>query len=1596
MTRFIWSKNKKGAALVYAVMVLLFLATIVVAMTAIASASYADAVLTASDDQSYYYAKSIGLAIKEQFKDGYNIDKIITKLDAEEEIYQAKVKAKESYDPKVTGTFIVTDEKEEKINGTVQMRYARNSDGSANINIIEVRTACLVNNSLAAVTSVYSCEDDGDEEIEHLEDALTDYNVILTNTADLEFNFAQSKDASDKSNLSVYVYAGEDDNVTNPTFYLDLNLGGKLTTTGKTTIESKPATGSYNNAITGNLTGYGDIGLKKTCVNGGNGLHAKGNVTIGSYSFVKTNIYAKGSVTLNAPGKACHSYVVKYDGGKGYSGAAIYSNKDGQYPQAQNVLAQDTVKMYNGAFITGDVLSHGDVELNGFSGYYDQAGETCVGGSIYADGNVTIKTGALVLGNIYAKGNVSVETGARVVGNVQSVSGNISVLGGSIGGQVNCPNGTLTLNNSGKDAYCNYFAVSGDARGYAPFGGIGLNQPSYGFYNHTCNKFVTGDCEHMSTVLGNLYVTTETQNNATYLYSLWAKFGRIYLLNSSAAFTNGSRVYVGANGAGNAYTWIEEIDQKIDLIDYVGGAWLNMAGAYVSKLNVGSSGYYLCDAYLYNGWVANINARCLFLCDMRLDYSWLDFNMPVLTAKFSLIYAAQFVHIYGSGLKYTAAGYNRTGTVNGAYPYVDGVMRVPNYVTIEVGCRNVSYYPGQFKTDQRCGFSLGINTEVAQLATVKVGSDWSAEYGGIQSYVMLGDDGSGGDAAKFYGTLHACVGSFKITGRTRLSTKTKASDGGTLSAAKIYAEITGNESLIYANTAIRPTAAAGSFYVEKANGTQYRYGSVVEVKGNCYLDGVLYDFKHFERDDDTTFGNGNNMKINGTLITTCRTVNLQGTSSNFNAVQATNEEAVVTLTGNLTTKELIVNGTLDVNGKTLTVNGDCYIGKLKRNDMKNSYVQGNLTIMDVADASTPIMASTKLKVDGDLYLKKGSLTLDKKNSGVGKNIKLDNGNLSVSCSGGTIAVGMAEVNGSITLSSGGMLQGNFKCKNFELSGGTVSNSTSTIQAYVNGTFTHSSGTIERVEMTVTSSNGTKAVNITGGSGTKVYIYAKNGGATITGGSGLNYHDGGNISAKYDVKVSGGFECGITSREGSVEIGTDGDGSEYNVGYSVAGTTTDAGYCVIYAKKTVTWKGKAKSKFSGLIGTTSSGSWTSTNKTDDSTSSYSFTPTSPCSVAFDWTVSSEQNYDWFYILVGSTEVLKVSGSNSGTFSHFVEANTKVTLKYTKDGSAANGADQGSASWTITYATPVRITGEKAVTIGSSGNYIKGFFGKIASKNESVTAYVESVMGVYSKKNATVFVSKQLGISYNDTSSGVNVEDGNAYVGGKSGSNAILYGHNSVKNGIFSFESKIKTDARIQCKDVANLDYASTLSGTNKLVTLSLYLTKPTLGGDGYYHLGYSFVKSSGGTSGAFSIQGNLAFDSPVRVEGELYVNGLFKYNGSLTDLVSLGGLYCLNESVNVTSDFKGVIHLPNVTSISINAPIEGLNAPKVTSFSIDYDVTNSLTLTLACGLIEGTVMEKETLGVGRHVVRIVLHHLELVLRHLGLGAGAQEQRYKEYT
>ena len=1412
-----WSKNKKGAALVYAIMVLLLLATVIVALTALSTASYTDAVLSASDDQSYYYAKSIGLAVKEQFKDGYNIARILASLDEQEE--DASIE-----DPKVTGTFTIANKDGDLVTGSLQIRYARDEYDNVNTNVIEVRSACVVNNAVAAVTSVFSCEDDSEDEVDHLEDALTDYDVILTDVDNPNFDFSQASESSGKSNLSVYVYAGEDDNATVPPFTLHVDLSGKLTTTGKVAIYSK-AKGSNVDAyhkITGNLTCYGDIGLVYTGVNGSNGIHCDGNVILGVNSYVKNNIYARGAVAIaDQPGQLNLSYVSSNADGTGGGLTKQGENADGLH-SAKNIYAQGGVSIGKMAWVTGSIYTHGDVVVTGkgasagnpygLDPLSDHMGNTLVEGSIYSEGNVTIQSGAIVGGNIYANGNVIIAYGATVVGNVQSLNGNVYVYSSVVGGQVNCPKGVLELNNYGQDYYCSYLMeYDWDPAGRVVFGGIGIYQ--YGkIYKHTCYTLKTTDCSCMSIINGNIYVEKPTYTNGgTPLLSVWARDG-VFLKDSFAYFAqeNGLRAYIGKNEAGNPYTYVAELNQNKDLYDPA-QQYINMYGAHVITLNVGANKDTLYDAYLWNGWVNNVNARCLILADMQVD---------------TYAYASQYMYVWGTGtnvLNYASTpAYHRDDAK--AYTYAlsgtNGYTYIPAGPTLEVACKMPSY-SGINTEDTRCGFGMGVYSDVR--CEVKVGSN---EADLVNSVVVLGDEGNSG-ATKFFGTLHAYVATVWITASTRLSPVKSGNPQG--ATGRIYAEV---DNLFY----VEPSTSAG----------QYRWGSTIQVKGNALVEGWVYNFDHFEGN----FSNTETAKFQGTFRTTASgNITLQGSSCFSGEVQATNGDSVFSLSGNLTVTGLRLNGKLKFTSASykLTVNGNAYIKNMSSQIIAPVAITGNLTI-GTSDQSV-LKPQKAFSVGGDLYLGQKSLELSATSHVVTGKVEAANGDITVK---GGASIGGAKTASTKTLTiSGGTLAGDFSVGNFTFTGGTVAPTSDRIKGKVTGIYTHSGGSIKNSDIKVTySSSSTAAVNISGtAKGESVFINANSGFATVTGGSNVEYKAGA-LRTYYTTTIQGGFQCGISVSYGSLNIGSSSPTSDvYKVGTIIqSGDQESDSYRIIYAKGNIDWGYGARAPYDG--------------------------PQMYCDIT-------------------------------------------------------------------------RVTAGGNVVMGRSDYYVSGMFSGIYSENGYVNLYVEKVDGVYAKNTSWIHTSGFLGGYKNDNGSGAKITNGELYVYGLTG-NEYLRGHNEV-SGVFHLEQTINAEGcRIKCRDITGL---GTFKKSDGCAPISLHLTAPTKGSDGYYEL-------TTGIAGDFTIKNsNLKYNSPVKVKGELYVDGILMYNGSTENVQCLGGLYCKNDKVNITSDFKGNVQLPNVTTLVLNADI-GINAPKVTSFELNTSISHSVSLT-SCDSI--TVSSGITVG-----------------------------------
>ena len=116
-------------------------------------------------------------------------------------------------------------------------------------------------------------------------------------------------------------------------------------------------------------------------------------------------------------------------------------------------------------------------------------------------------------------------------------------------------------------------------------------------------------------------------------------------------------------------------------------------------------------------------------------------------------------------------------------------------------------------------------------------------------------------------------------------------------------------------------------------------------------------------------------------------------------------------------------------------------------------------------------------------------------------------------------------------------------------------------------------------------------------------------------------------------------------------------------------------------------------------------WTSTNKNNSTTSQTSYTLNVEAGniLKFDWSVSSESNYDWLIITLDGTEIVKKSGIFSGNYEKtFTTAGVHTLLvKYTKDGSVNKDNDEGKI-YNITLGTANGNENEIVYRVTTIGN------------------------------------------------------------------------------------------------------------------------------------------------------------------------------------------------------------------------------------------------------------------------------------------------------
>ena len=398
--------NNKGVAMIFTIMIILVAMSACIALSLLATGTYTSAMRDASQQQAFYYAKSIGQALSLQMgseragEGSYDVGEIIKELDKATEKVNEKSNGtlKDVFDTsgELSGSFSITDADSGNgvVTGDLRFYYPvsqTNVDGKATYKVenkfLYVDISVEYNGASSTITAVFTCLDDS-EFTENMYDLFSNYHVYSTHPQNQKFKFANASYVPNTTQPSVYLYVGED--IAEPqTYILENDVNAEITTTGTVSVDSNAGI----RTVGGNVTSYGDLTLSKVSIS--KNLYNQGFTTINSSAYVAGNIFSRGSIKVN-----------------GNSGT------------------ESTIK-------TQSLYSIGDVTLNNCFKKVNNVvgGDNCdvtidnshVSGNIYTKGDVTIKNNSVVYGEIYCGGNLSIEN-SEVYSKAITVKGDMTAV----------------------------------------------------------------------------------------------------------------------------------------------------------------------------------------------------------------------------------------------------------------------------------------------------------------------------------------------------------------------------------------------------------------------------------------------------------------------------------------------------------------------------------------------------------------------------------------------------------------------------------------------------------------------------------------------------------------------------------------------------------------------------------------------------------------------------------------------------------------------------------------------------------------------------------------------------------------------------------------------------------------------------------------------------------------------------------------------------------------------------------------------------------------------------------------------------------------
>ncbi|MBO4535429.1 MAG: polymer-forming cytoskeletal protein, partial [Clostridia bacterium] len=381
--------NNKGAALLYVIMALTVIVAVCVSVTLISTSLYTRTAQTASKEQAFLLAKSIGQCFAQEFVEDTNDKLRYQILDYLSTNPQGRVSASATMYFDADSLSASTANKDELNSlriANATLSFYLSEDGHYLYGDVTVP----YNGVTGTATVVFTYVNRTDL-AQNMMDLFSVYNIYSTYPDKLSFNFAKSgKVGSIFPN--VYVYNGTDSGVAVANYTLSDDVDANLTANGDIRINSKST--AAVKFIKGKLTGYGAIELGSVVLKGG--LYVNGALTVGSSTNYTSQGYDVGSRVQ------CDIYAL--------NDVTVYGRRSGsEFPKmvTGSIVAEGDVVLYNAN--VNSIRSSGSVTLvNSYCSGIISSGSVVVKGNSTVDG--AVQAGSLTVIDSTINGNITVKS----------------------------------------------------------------------------------------------------------------------------------------------------------------------------------------------------------------------------------------------------------------------------------------------------------------------------------------------------------------------------------------------------------------------------------------------------------------------------------------------------------------------------------------------------------------------------------------------------------------------------------------------------------------------------------------------------------------------------------------------------------------------------------------------------------------------------------------------------------------------------------------------------------------------------------------------------------------------------------------------------------------------------------------------------------------------------------------------------------------------------------------------------------------------------------------------------------------------------------